>query len=87
MTPAIIYALCAVTALACAGLLLRAYLHTKTRLLLWSSISFVGLAANNVLLFVDLIVVPSLDMSVLRAGTALASVAILLFGLIWDEGD
>lgn len=85
MTPAVVYALCAVTSLVCAGLLLRAYWRTRTRLLLWSSISFVGLAANNVLLFVDLILVPSVDLSILRAATALSAVVVLLFGLIWEE--
>ena len=86
MTPAVVYALCAVTSLICAALLLRAYKLTRTRLLLWSSISFVGLAANNILLFVDLIVVPSIDLSILRASTALVSVMVLLFGLAWEEG-
>lgn len=85
MMPAVVYALCALTSLTCAGLLLKAYWRTRTRLLLWSSVSFVGLAANNVLLFVDLIVVPSIDLSILRASTALAAIVILLFGLIWDE--
>ena len=50
-----VYALCALTSLVCAWLLLRAYQRQRTRLLLWSSVSFAGLALNNVLLFIDLI--------------------------------
>jgi hypothetical protein len=79
-----IFALCALTSLAFAALLLRSYARTRARLLLWSSICFVGLALNNILLFVDLILVPDVDLSVLRAAIALASVAFINFGLIWD---
>jgi hypothetical protein len=86
MTPAVVYALCALTSLACAALLLRAFRRTRMRLLLWSCISFGGLALNNVLLFVDLVVVPTIDLSVVRAGTALLALMILLFGLAWEEG-
>lgn len=81
----IVYLLCAVTSLGCAVLLLRSYFDRRTRLLLWSSLCFVGLAANNVLLFVDLAVIPTVDLSVWRTATALGSVMLLLFGLIWDS--
>lgn len=79
-----VYLLCALTSLACAGLLLRSYAATRARLLLWSSICFVGFAINNILLFVDLIVVPDVDLSILRGCVALASVAFINVGLIWD---
>jgi hypothetical protein len=82
--PALIYALCALTSLTCAALLLRAYRRSRGRLLLWSSVSFVGLCLNNVLLFVDLVVVPSIDLSIPRAAVALAAVMVLLFGLTWE---
>ena len=39
---AAVYVLCALTSLACAVLLLRAYLRRKVRLLLWSGLGFVG---------------------------------------------
>lgn len=80
-----IYLLCAVTSLACALLLVRSYARTKTTLLLLSSLCFVGLAVNNVVLFVDLVVVPSIDLSLLRALTGFVSVAAMLFGLIWSS--
>jgi hypothetical protein len=80
-----VYILCALTSVACTLLLGRAYLRTRSRLLLWSAACFVGLAANNILLFVDLVLTPpALDLSWLRALTALGSVALLLYGLIWD---
>ena len=54
----VVYILCALTSLACAVLLIRGYRRSRSRLLLWSCLGFVALAANNVLLFVDLVVVP-----------------------------
>jgi hypothetical protein len=82
--PQIVYALCAMTSTACAVLLWRAYRRRRTRLLLWSSLAFIGLAANNGLLFIDLVIVPSIDLSMPRTLTALAAVMVLLFGLVWD---
>jgi hypothetical protein len=39
---------------------------------------------NNILLFIDLIVVPSVDLSVSRNISATAAVVVLLVGLVWD---
>jgi hypothetical protein len=83
MTEAV-YILCALTSIACAILLFRGYLESRTRLLFWSSLCFFGLALNNVLLFVDVLVVPTIDLGLVRSGTALAGLALLLFGLIWE---
>jgi hypothetical protein len=80
----IVYALCALTSLACAVLLLRGYLRSRAGLLLWSGLCFVGLAANNVILLVDKRVVPTMDLSLWRSLPALAGVAILLYGLVWE---
>jgi Family of unknown function (DUF5985) len=82
-----VYVLCALTSSFCAALLLRAYRAERARLLFWSSLCFVGLAFNNVLLFVDLIVVPQVDLQPVRNGAALVSAGVMLFGLIWDRGD
>lgn len=84
----LVYSLCAVASIACAVLLLRGYLASGTRLLLWSGLCFAGLATNNVLLLIDKRMVPamdlSLDLSLVRSLPALAGVALLLFGLIWE---
>lgn len=80
-----VYILCAVTSLGCAGLLIRGYLRSRARLLLWSSMSFAGLAVNNILLVVDRLVVPDNDIYMLRLVSALISVSILLYGLIWES--
>ena len=80
----LVYALCALTSLACALLLLRGYLESRARLLLWAGVCFAGLAANNVILLVDTSVVPTIDLSLWRSLPALAGVAILLYGLVWE---
>jgi hypothetical protein len=80
----LVYALCALTSLACAVLLLRGYFASRARLLLWSGLCFAGLAANNVLLLIDKRVVPTLDLSLWRSLPALAGVALLLYGLVWE---
>ncbi len=79
-----VYALCAVTSLVCAVLLARTYRQTGVRLLLWSSLCFFGLVVNNVLLFVDLIMLPQINLSLWRTITALAGILLLMYGLIWD---
>jgi hypothetical protein len=78
-----VYLLCAVASLVCAVLLHRGYARSRTQLLMWSCLCFYGLTLNNVLLFVDLVVVPQVDLSVWRAGTALAAMLALLTGLVW----
>lgn len=83
MTAAIFIA-CALTSLLCAGLLIRGYLVSRSRLLLWSSLGFIGLALNNVVLVVDRLLVPDISLALLRTIPATLGVAILLFGCIWD---
>jgi heme/copper-type cytochrome/quinol oxidase subunit 4 len=80
----IVYALCALTSIACAVLLLRGYRRSRVRLLLWSGLCFVGLALNNVVLFIDLRVLPETDLSLVRTLPAIAGVMILIYGLVWE---
>jgi hypothetical protein len=79
-----VYALCTATSALCAWLLLRQYVRSRTRLLFWSGVAFVGLALSNALVFTDFVVFPDVDLALLRSGVAFASVALLAFGLIWD---
>ena len=82
--PTIVYLLCFLTSSACAWLLGRSYRRTGARLLLWSSLCFLFLAANNLVLVLDLLVVPDTDLRLGRLLFALAAVGTLLFGFIWD---
>lgn len=85
--PAMVYMLCFLTSAACAFLLVRSYRRTRARLLLWSSLCFLFLAANNLVVFFDMLVVPDHDLRLLRHLLALAGVSVLLFGFIWDQGE
>jgi hypothetical protein len=79
-----VYVLSAATCLACAVLLLRGYRQGRQRLLLWSGLCFIGLTLDNVTLFMDLIVFPEKDLSLIRLSAALTGLCLLLFGMIWD---
>lgn len=78
-----VYALCALTSMACAGFLGRAYRRERLRLLFWSALCFLGLAINNCLLFIDRIVIPENDISLFRGVIGLLGMAALIYGLIW----
>ena len=80
-----IYSLCALTSLACAGLLLASYRRTRHRLLFWSGASFGALTVNNVFLVLDKIVFPDVYLMPVRQGSALLAVLLLLYGLIYEE--
>jgi len=80
----IVYMLCAITALTCTVLLLRAYRASGFNLLFWSAVCFAGLTVNNVLLFVDLVLVPDVDLLLWRNVAAVLGVGTLLLSLIWN---
>lgn len=82
--PTVVYSLCFLTSSACAWLLGRSYGRTGARLLLWSSLCFGLLAANNLLLIIDLLVVPGVDLRLGRLLLSLAAASVLLFGFVWD---
>jgi Family of unknown function (DUF5985) len=82
----LIYSLCALTSLTCLVLLWRSYRATRSRLLFWSALCFLLLTLNNVLLVLDKVVFPvEVDLTFWRLAAALAAVALLLFGLVWEE--
>ena len=82
--PTAVYLLCFLTSSACAWLLARAWRRSRARLLLWSALCFTLLAANNLFVTVDLLLIPAVNFSLVRILLALAAVSILLFGLAWD---
>ncbi len=80
-----VYLLCGLTSVACALLLFRGYRASRTKLLFWSSLCFAGLAISNILLFVDLMLVPDLDLSLWRSGVALIGLLALLWGFVRES--
>ena len=81
----IVYLLCAATCLLCAVLLLRGYQQTKVRLLFWSGLCFAGLMLDNVMLYVDVVVMPDVNLAVWRKLPGLLATILLVFGLVWES--
>jgi hypothetical protein len=79
-----VFILCAATAAACSVLLLRGYRRSGVRLLLWSGLCFAGLAAENAVLYADLVVLPDWDLMVARRLIGVVSVFLLVLGLVSD---
>ena len=80
-----IYLIEAAVNVLCAVLLISGYRKSQTRLLFWSGLCFAGLAVESGLAFVDLVLFPAVDLYLLRLGTSVIAMAMLLFGLIWGE--
>lgn len=83
MIASLVYLLCAVTSVACALLLLRGYLKSRERLLLWSGLCFVGLSISNIGLVIDKEF--AMDLSMARSIPSLVGLMLLVFGLAWDS--
>jgi hypothetical protein len=79
-----LYAVCVLSSTACTVLLFRGYVKRRVRLLMWSAICFAALSVNNVLLFVDLVLFPDIDLRLPRLVSALIGMLFLLYGFIWD---
>ena len=80
-----VYFLCAAAGIFCAILLFRSYRHTGSRLLLLSTLCFVGLTITSALVIVDLLVLPETDLRLARTLIAYISLLGLLLGLIWES--
>lgn len=82
---ALIYFLCALTALTCFGLLWRAWRTNRASLLFWSALCFAGLTVSNVLLVIDKLALPDTDLTTFRTAVTLAALLLLIFGLVWED--
>lgn len=80
-----IYILCALTSILCTLLLVRGYRQSRVRLLFWSACCFAGLALNNILLIVDMRMLPAVDLQIWRTVPAVIGVALLVYGLVWES--
>lgn len=83
----LIYALCAATALACAVMLLLGARRTGSRMLFWSGLCFGGLALSNAFVVADAVdtVLPGMNFGIVRLVVSLVAIALLLYGLIFEE--
>jgi hypothetical protein len=85
MLAGLVYLLGALVTALCAVLLLRGYARSRSRLLLWSGLCFIGLTLSNGLLFVDLRVFSEIDLYMWRLGTAAAAMLLLVYGLVFES--
>jgi len=81
-----IYLMCAATSLVAAWLLRRHYQARRTPLLFWSSIAFLGLAVNNVLLYIDLGLLTGVDLALPRTLAGTGAMLTLVYGLVQHTG-
>jgi uncharacterized protein DUF5985 len=79
---AVIYLLCVLTSGLCAWLLSVAFRRRRQSLLLWSALCFGMLTVNNLTVLADMIWLPDVDLSLVRALTALAAGMLLLWGFV-----
>jgi len=82
--PATIYVLCMAASTVCAVLLARTYARTRSRLLLWTAVSFALLTFNNFFLVLDMLVFRDIDLWPARALTFQAAMLVLLYGFVWE---
>jgi len=81
----LLFLLALLTCVTCTVLLFRGYAASGSRLVLWTALCFVGLSVNNLLLFFDLAVyINEVDLRFFRHTSALAGLACLLYGFIWE---
>ena len=82
--PGVVYSLCLLTSALLAGLLLRAWRQSHSRLLLWTATAFVFLALNNLLLVADMLVFTDLSLWPWRQAASFAAIGVLLYGFVWE---
>jgi hypothetical protein len=78
------YIVCAAIALLCAAALLKGYWQSRAPLLLWCGLFFAAMVVENAILFFDVVVVPHVDLLLVRRSVALAGALVLVYGLTRD---
>ena len=78
----LVYVLCFVTALGCSVVLFTAYRRSGAPLLLWSSLCFAALAANETIVLLDIYVIHGISLLLARRVAGLVAVLLMLVGLI-----
>ena len=81
----LIYGLCTLLSTAIAVMLWRQHRRSPTRMIYWTALCFSGLALSNLLLVLDKLVFADVDLRLLRHTVSLASIGLLLFGLVYED--
>jgi hypothetical protein len=86
MIAELIYIGCALTSAGCAWLLVRGYRASRTHLLFWAALCFLGLTIDNIILFVDLVLTPAtVDLFYWRTVPAALGLVVMIYGLVWES--
>lgn len=85
--PTLVYLLSFLASLVCAILLGRSYVRTRTPLLFWSAMCFTLLAVVNLIVVVDMVILPDADLRPVRLWLTLIAVSVLLFGFLWAQDE
>ena len=85
--PTLVYLLSFLASLVCAILLGRSYVRTRTQLLFWSALCFALLAVVNLVVIIDMLILPDLNLRPARLWLTLAAVSVLLFGFLWAQDE
>lgn len=82
--PTVVYALCLVASVICAGLLIQTWLRTRSKLLFWTALGFGLLAVNNLLLFADMVIFPMVDLWPYRQAALALAIGVFFYGFVWE---
>ncbi len=82
--PSVVYSLCLLTSILCTVLLVRSWLSSRSRLLLFSAICFAFLALNNLFVVADMLILSTQNLTLWRQFSAVAALGVLLYGFIWE---
>lgn len=80
----IVYVACFLASALCAGLLVRQNTRQPSPVLLWSAACFVLLAFSNLIVVIDMLMLPDVNLRLGRLVLTLLAVSVLLFGFIWE---
>lgn len=87
MLAAAVYLLCFLASTGCAGILMRGFIRSHRRLLFWSALSFALLAANNLFVVVDVLVLTEGAFQLPRLALSLGAVLVIIYGFLFDMGE
>lgn len=79
-----VYALCALTSGSCFFVLAREYMRGRNRVLLWTGLCFFGLFLSNLVLIVDKLVAPDINLAIFRVIPTVIGFGVLIYGLLWE---
>jgi hypothetical protein len=84
LTEATVYTLCVLASALCAALLWLGFLRSRSRLLMWMTVSFMFLALGNLGAVIGLFAFPDVSVWYVRKGPALIGVGVLIYALVWE---